>query len=79
MQPFWEETYKIKYFNTLGTPSQELIDLIPNLPQGGSVLDVGCGDGRNCVFMAEQGFNVDAFDISKNAISKIEGLCNELH
>lgn len=45
----------------------------------GSVLDVECGDGRNCVFMAEQGFNVDAFDISKNAISKIEGLCNELH
>jgi tellurite methyltransferase len=33
-------------------------------------LDVGCGEGRNSIFLAEKGFIVDAFDLSEAGIEK---------
>jgi cyclopropane fatty-acyl-phospholipid synthase-like methyltransferase len=38
--------------------------------QKGSALAVADGEGRNGVWLAEQGLNVDAFDFSENAIRK---------
>ncbi|MCF7860983.1 class I SAM-dependent methyltransferase [Candidatus Woesearchaeota archaeon] len=35
-----------------------------------SVLDVGCGTGRNCKLMRDLGFDVTGIDISKTAIEK---------
>ncbi|MET9227480.1 class I SAM-dependent methyltransferase [Lentzea sp. NPDC003310] len=35
----------------------------------GRALDVGCGPGRNAVFLARNGFRVDAVDISATAIA----------
>jgi len=35
------------------------------LPPGGSVLCVADGEGRNSVWLAEQGFRVTAFDFAK--------------
>ena len=45
------------------------------------ILDVGCGDGRHSLYLADLGFQVDAFDISENAIAKINYLkeCNNLN
>jgi SAM-dependent methyltransferase len=34
----------------------------------GRALDLGCGPGRNAIFLAEQGFEVDAVDLSATAI-----------
>lgn len=34
----------------------------------GSVLDIGCGDGGNAVWLAKQGWRVTALDFSRNAI-----------
>ncbi|SDP20835.1 class I SAM-dependent methyltransferase [Lentzea jiangxiensis] len=34
----------------------------------GRALDVGCGPGRNAVFLARHGFQVDAVDVSATAI-----------
>jgi SAM-dependent methyltransferase len=43
-----------------------------------NVLDLGCGVGRNSIFLSQMGFEVDAFDLSPTAIeeltSKIERL-----
>jgi SAM-dependent methyltransferase len=36
------------------------------------LLDLGCGTGRHAVFFAEQGFSVDAFDLSKEGIERLE-------
>ncbi len=35
-----------------------------------TVLDIGCGEGRNAVYLARQGYTVSAFDISRNGIDK---------
>jgi tellurite methyltransferase len=40
--------------------------------RGGRALDVGCGDGRNSIFLARKGYAVDAFDLSKVAVSKLQ-------
>jgi cyclopropane fatty-acyl-phospholipid synthase-like methyltransferase len=37
-------------------------------------LDLGCGDGRNSFYLAEQGITVHCYDISNVAISKINRL-----
>jgi cyclopropane fatty-acyl-phospholipid synthase-like methyltransferase len=34
----------------------------------GKALDLGCGNGRNAIFLARQGFTVDAVDFSRTAI-----------
>jgi len=73
-EPFWEETYKVMDYKTLGRPSPEIIQLTKTMPENANILDAGCGDGRNSLYFASNGFHVDAFDISSNAINKIRKL-----
>ncbi len=40
------------------------------IPQGASVLCVADGEGRNSVWLAEQGMRVTAFDFAPNAVAK---------
>ena len=51
----------------------ELIKLLPPAP-GIKVLDIGCGEGKDAVFMASQGYDVYAFDITENGIAKTKRL-----
>ena len=44
------------------------------LNQGNSVLCVADGEGRNSVWLAEQGFEVTAFDFAPNAVEKAKRL-----
>ncbi|MCK5133581.1 MAG: methyltransferase domain-containing protein [Candidatus Sabulitectum sp.] len=74
-KPFWETTYSdvnAKSFG--GTASDEVIDLMKLLPERARVLDLGCGDGRNAIPLAEAGFDVTAVDISKAGIGKLRTL-----
>ena len=74
--PFWEETYKDDTVFTFGNQPNQSITAIENLlDKSGRVLDVGCGDGKNSLYLAKQGFrNIDAFDLSVNAIEKLRRL-----
>lgn len=38
------------------------------LPAGGKALDLGAGPGRNSIWLAQQGFAVDAVDLSSTAL-----------
>ena len=72
MKPFWEDEYLNKEKSTFGNPSKEVKELVPYLKKDAKILDVGCGDGRHALYLASLGFQVDAFDLSKNAIEKID-------
>lgn len=48
-------------------PAQFLVENIGLLP-GGRVLDVAMGTGRNTIFLAKNGFEVEGIDISPEAI-----------
>ena len=47
------------------------------LPAGGRVLAVADGEGRNSVWLAQQGMQVDAFDVSPIGVSKANKLAKQ--
>lgn len=40
------------------------------------VLDIGCGEGKDAVFLAKNGYDVTAFDISETGIQKAKNLAD---
>ena len=38
----------------------------------GSILDIGCGDGKDSFYLAENGFNVTALDFSSGALNTLK-------
>lgn len=52
----------------------ELIDLVSNRNGKIKVLDIGCGEGKDAVYMAEKGFDVTAFDLTESGIKKTKAL-----
>jgi len=51
-----------------GAGLDEIVKKVLKLKNGGSVLDLGVGDGRNVLFLAEAGFRVTGVDISSEAL-----------
>ena len=47
----------------------ELIRLCPPSADK-TVLDIGCGEGKDAVYMAQRGYTVSAFDLTENGIRK---------
>ena len=77
-----------KYYkkeNYFGKPYTELLDFFASQDKG-SLVDLGAGQGRNSIFLANQGYNMTAIDISKvgiqqimDEIPKINGLVADIH
>lgn len=59
----WDQEYQCKGRLWGGTPQG-----IPPFPAGTSVLEVGCGDGKNLAALAVRGVLVTAFDLSPSAV-----------
>ena len=49
-----------------------------HLAEPGKALDIAAGNGRNSVFLAEQGFAVEAVDISKTGLDIIKGIRSDI-
>ncbi len=52
--------------------AEKIIDLILaniKLNKNSKILDVACGNGRHSILLAEKGFNVTAFDLSKTLLN----------
>lgn len=63
-----ERTRPIPFFKNI--PDEELISYCNEGILGyGKSLDIGCGNGRNTFYLAEQGFDALGIDISKESIA----------
>ena len=72
----WEEAYKIVKSLWGLKPDHTLVDYANLIPKG-AVLDLGMGEGRNALFFAKMGYDVEGIDISQTAIERcIKGAKN---
>jgi SAM-dependent methyltransferase len=65
----WDERYRDGAYAGRTEPSALLAQWIDRIPPG-RALDVACGAGRNALFLAARGFEVDAVDISAVALDR---------
>jgi 2-polyprenyl-3-methyl-5-hydroxy-6-metoxy-1,4-benzoquinol methylase len=72
-QKRWDERFGKKDFAFGKEPNPFLKKHIRLLPKG-RALDIASGEGRNAVFLAQHGFEVDAVDISEMGLKKAQKL-----
>lgn len=72
----WDEKYSGDTFLYGKEPAGYLQESIDKLPKG-KALDIAAGEGRNGVFLAQNGWDVDAVDISAIGLKKAEKLAAE--
>jgi 2-polyprenyl-3-methyl-5-hydroxy-6-metoxy-1,4-benzoquinol methylase len=73
----WEARYSAPEYIFGKAPNYFLAKCKPLLPASGHVLAVADGEGRNSVWLAEQGLDVHAIDFSPTAQDKARALARE--
>ncbi|MFF0477190.1 class I SAM-dependent methyltransferase [Streptomyces sp. NPDC004284] len=60
-------------------PDENLVSYVEQglLPAGGKVLDLGCGPGRNALYLASAGYEVTGVDLSPTAVAWAEERARE--
>ena len=74
--PFWEKAYQ--EYDTVAfsiEPNATVTEFEHLINNRSKVLDVGCGEGQNAIYLARQGHFVDAFDLSEHGIAKLKHRC----
>ena len=66
----WNERYNEAEYVFGTEPNDFLRDEFSKIPIGGSVLCLAEGEGRNAVFLAQQGYQVTAMDMSEVGLNK---------
>jgi tellurite methyltransferase len=72
----WDERYQADTYLFGKEPVGFLKHYVSALKKG-KAIDVGMGEGRNAVFLAQQGFEVDAIDCSARGVEKTKALAAE--
>jgi 2-polyprenyl-3-methyl-5-hydroxy-6-metoxy-1,4-benzoquinol methylase len=70
----WDERYAGVDLAYGAEPNRWLVAQAGRIRPGGRVLSIGEGEGRNAVWLAAQGFRVDAVDGSRVGLEKAERL-----
>lgn len=73
MKEFWNERFAMEEYVYGTEPNDYLTEVLPQLAKG-SILFPAEGEGRNAVYAAQLGFDVDAFDYSEAGKRKAEAL-----
>ncbi|BAB05777.1 class I SAM-dependent methyltransferase [Halalkalibacterium halodurans] len=77
----WDEFYlererDVPFF--VLAPDEQLVEYVcTGLIESGKVLELGCGPGRNAIYLAENHFEVDVVDLSQKAIDWAMDRANE--
>lgn len=66
---YWDERYAARQRVWSGNPNQRLVEQVTGLVPG-SALEVACGEGADAIWLAEQGWQVTAVDVSKVALER---------
>ncbi|WKN49425.1 class I SAM-dependent methyltransferase [Nocardioides sp. Arc9.136] len=66
---FWDERYGATDAVWSGNPNRRLVEQVADLAPGRAV-DVGCGEGADAVWLAQQGWQVTGVDVSPVALQK---------
>ena len=66
----WNERYSENEYIFGTEPNDFLKENFQKIPAGGKVLCLAEGEGRNAVFLAEQGYQVTAMDMSEVGLNK---------
>lgn len=74
-QANWNNTLKQDWFNH--DPNKLLSETIRGLKPG-TALDVAMGEGRNTIFLAQNGWKVTGFDIANEAVNSVRLVANQL-
>ncbi len=67
----WNTRYREGSYHARTHPSELLEKWLPDVPLG-RALDVAAGAGRNSLYLAAAGFEVDAIDISAEALARLQ-------
>ena len=73
----WNERYSAAEYVFGTEPNDFLKEQFTHIPTGGRVLCLAEGEGRNAVFLAEQGYQVMAMDLSDVGLNKALKLASE--
>lgn len=65
----WDQRYRTSALVWGAPPNTVVAELCWDLPPG-RALDLGCGEGRHAIWLAERGWTVTALDFSQVAIDK---------
>ncbi|NNF58384.1 MAG: class I SAM-dependent methyltransferase, partial [Rhodothermaceae bacterium] len=74
---FWDGQFADVAFRYGTAPNAFIAAQAGRIPVGAEVLAVGAGEGRNAVWLAEQGFRVTALDLSEVGLAKTRRLADE--
>ena len=71
----WNEKFRVEKY-TLGKEANPFLRRHIRLLPKGKALDIAAGEGKNAVFLAQHGFDVEAVDISKIGLRKTRKLAS---
>lgn len=76
----YEEQYKIQDYYWGVEPNSACFQILKLIPptKHVKILDIGCGEGKDAVFFARNGYDVTAFDIADAGIEKARKLADQI-
>ena len=74
--PSWNERYRTEDLIWRAEPNRSLVEEVVGLAPG-RALDVACGEGRNAVWLASQGWRVTGVDFSVEGLAKARRVAAE--
>lgn len=70
-QQYWDQKFCLRTGQL--PPEQPLTEELSLFAGKHTVLDLACGDGRNALYLAGQGFQVTAVDFSSSGLERLKG------
>lgn len=74
----YRQVYKYNYLWSTKDVTKEVIDTINDLKisKSDKILDLGCGEGRDAIFLLNENYNITALDYSNAVIEKCKEISN---